>query len=91
MVCVEAVIENELPATYWTGMLPQLMDTMALSPAKPLRACGSPEISTSRPGPPRSAPRIPLATAENTVQELLLNRGDKAITCSHASTCRSKA
>ena len=24
---VEAVIENELPATYWTGMLPQLMDT----------------------------------------------------------------
>jgi hypothetical protein len=24
---VEAVIENELPETFWTGMLPQLMDT----------------------------------------------------------------
>jgi len=26
-VYAEAVIENELPSTFWTGMLPQLMDT----------------------------------------------------------------
>ena len=76
---VEAVIENELPATYWTGMLPQLMDTLG---AKPLL-----HRLPSRPGPPRRPRILPQTSRCRTC----CSTAATGITCSHASTCRSKA
>lgn len=64
---VEAVIENELPATYWTGMLPQLMDTSSAQ---------SPYLIAYQAAQARLGDRGFLST-DITVRDLLLNRGDK--------------
>jgi len=64
---VEAVIENELPDTYWTGMLPQLMDTSSAQ---------SPYFVAYQAAQARLGDRGFLST-DITVRDLLLNRGDK--------------
>jgi hypothetical protein len=64
---VQAVIENELPATYWTGMLPQLMDTSSAQ---------SPYFIAYQAAQARLGDRGFLST-DITVRDLLLNRGDK--------------
>ena len=64
---VEAVIENELPDTFWTGMLPQLMDTSSAQ---------SPYFIAYQAAQARLGDKGFLST-DITVRDLLLNRGDK--------------
>ena len=64
---VEAVIENELPDTFWTGMLPQLMDTSSAQ---------SPYFIAYQAAQVRLGDKGFLST-DITVRDLLLNRGDK--------------
>lgn len=62
-----AVIENELPETYWTGMLPQLMDTSS-STSPYFMAYQAAQVQMGDKG---------FLSTEITVRDLLLNRGDK--------------
>lgn len=64
---VGSVIQNELPETYWTGMLPQLMDTSAST---------SPYFIAYQAAQARLGDKGFLST-DITVRDLLLNRGDK--------------
>ncbi len=64
---VSAVIENELPPSYWTGMLPQLMDTSSST---------SPYFVAYQAAQSRLGDRGFLST-DITVRDLILNRGDK--------------
>ena len=64
---VESVITNELPDTFWTGMLPQLMDTSSST---------SPYFIAYQAAQVRLGDRGFLST-DITVRDLLLNRGDK--------------
>jgi len=64
---VEAVIASELPDTYWTGMLPQLMDTSSST---------SPYFIAYQAAQARLGDKGFLST-DITVRDLLLNRGDK--------------
>ncbi|MXZ26975.1 MAG: DUF262 domain-containing protein [Gammaproteobacteria bacterium] len=66
-VYTETVIENELPDTYWTGMLPQLMDTSSST---------SPYFVAYQAAQARLGDRGFLST-DITVRDLLLNRGDR--------------
>ena len=66
-VYAESVIENELPDTYWTGMLPQLMDTSSST---------SPYFLAYQAAQARLGDRGFLST-DITVRDLLLNRGDR--------------
>jgi hypothetical protein len=62
----DSVIENELPATYWTGMLPQLMDTSsAQSPY--FLAYQAAQVKLGDKG---------FLSRDITVQDLLMNRSD---------------
>ena len=63
----ENVIENELPDSYWTGMLPQLMDTSSST---------SPYFVAYQAAQARLGDRGFLST-DITVRDLLLNRGDR--------------
>lgn len=63
----ETVIANELPDTYWRGMLPQLMITSSST---------SPYFSAYQAAQARLGDRGFLST-DITVRDLLLNRGDK--------------
>ena len=63
----ESVIENELPETYWTGMLPQLMDTSSSM---------SPYFIAYQAAQARLGDKGFLST-DITVRDLLLNRGDR--------------
>lgn len=63
----EAVIENELPTTFWTGMLPQLMDTSSAM---------SPYFIAYQAAQARLGDRGFLSS-DITVRDLLLSRGDK--------------
>lgn len=63
----ETVIANELPDTFWTGMLPQLMDTSSST---------SPYFLAYQAAQARLGDRGFLST-EITVRDLLLNRGDR--------------
>lgn len=63
----ESVIENELPDSYWTGMLPQLMDTSSST---------SPYFIAYQAAQVRLGDKGFLST-DITVRDLLLNRGDK--------------
>jgi hypothetical protein len=67
MTYAKAVIENELPSTFWTGMLPQLMDTSSAM---------SPYFIAYQAAQARLGDRGFLS-AGITVRDLLLNRGDK--------------
>ncbi len=63
----EAVIENELPTTFWTGMLPQLMDTSsAMSPYFIAYQAAQAQLGDRG-----------FLSAGIRVVDLLLNRGDK--------------
>ncbi len=64
---VESVIANELPETFWTGMLPQLMDTSSST---------SPYFIAYMAAQARLGDKGFLST-NITVRDLLLNRGDK--------------
>ena len=64
---VETIIENELPATYWTGMLPQVMDTSSSQ---------SPYFIAYQAAQAHLGDKGFLST-KITVRDLLLNRGDK--------------
>ncbi|MGO0122316.1 GmrSD restriction endonuclease domain-containing protein [Desulfothermobacter acidiphilus] len=64
---VETVIENELPPTFWTGMLPQLMETSSAQ---------SPYFIAYLAAQARLGDKGFLST-NITVRDLLLNRGDK--------------
>ncbi|RJP82585.1 MAG: DUF262 domain-containing protein [Desulfobacteraceae bacterium] len=64
---VESVIENELADTFWTGMLPQLMDTSSAQ---------SPYFIAYQAAQARLGDKGFLST-DITVRDLLLNRGDK--------------
>ena len=64
---IDVVIENELPATYWTGMLPQVMDTSSSQ---------SPYFIAYQAAQARMGDKGFLST-DITVRDLLLNRGDK--------------
>jgi len=61
------VIENELPSTFWTGMLPQVMDTSSSM---------SPYFIAYQAAQARLGDKGFLST-DITVRDLLLNRGDK--------------
>lgn len=63
----DSVIENELPPTFWTGMLPQVMDTSSST---------SPYFIAYQAAQARLGDRGFLST-DITVRDLLLNRGDK--------------
>ena len=63
----EAVIENELPSTYWHGMLPQLMNTSS-STSPYLIAYQAAQAHAGDKG---------FLSKEITVRDLLLNHGDK--------------
>ena len=63
----ESVIKNELPATFWTGMLPQLMDTSSST---------SPYFISFQAAQAKLGDRGFLSR-EITVRDLILNRGDK--------------
>ena len=63
----EAVITNELSDTFWTGMLPQLMDTSSAQ---------SPYFIAYQAAQVRLGDKGFLST-DITVRDLLLNRGDK--------------
>lgn len=62
-----SVIENELPLTFWTGMLPQVMDTSSSM---------SPYFIAYQAAQARLGDKGFLST-DITVRDLLLNRGDK--------------
>lgn len=62
-----AVIENELPDTFWTGMLPQLMDTSSST---------SPYFIAYQAAQAQLGDKGFLST-DITVRDLLLNRGDR--------------
>ncbi len=64
---VDAVIENELPDTFWTGMLPQLMDTSS-STSPYFVAYQAAQARLGDPG---------FLSTDITVRDLLLNQGDK--------------
>jgi hypothetical protein len=64
---VDAVLENELPESYWIGMLPQLMDTSSST---------SPYFIAYQAAQARLGDKGFLST-DITVRDLLLNRGDK--------------
>ncbi len=64
---VEMVVENEFPESYWTGMLPQLMDTSSAQ---------SPYFVAFQAAQVRLGDKGFLST-DITVRDLLLNRGDK--------------
>lgn len=64
---VETVIENELPPTFWTGMLPQLMETSSAQ---------SPYFIAYLAAQARLGDKGFLSK-DITVRDLLLNRGDK--------------
>lgn len=64
---VETVIENELPSTFWTGMLPQLMETSSAQ---------SPYFIAYLAAQARLGDKGFLSQ-DITVRDLLLNRGDK--------------
>ena len=64
---VDMVIENEFPETYWTGMLPQLMDTSSAQ---------SPYFVAFQAAQVHLGDKGFLST-DITVRGLLLNRGDK--------------
>jgi len=64
---VDIVINNELPDTFWTGMLPQLMDTSSAQ---------SPYFIAFQAAQTRLGDRGFLST-DITVRDLLLNRGDR--------------
>lgn len=64
---VDTVIENELPDTFWTGMLPQLMDTSS-SQSPYFIAYLAAQAKLSCKG---------FLSRDITVRDLLLNRGDK--------------
>lgn len=64
---VDMVIENELPPTFWTGMLPQLMETSSAQ---------SPYFIAYLAAQARLGDKGFLST-NITVRDLLLNRGDK--------------
>ena len=64
---VEAVIENELPDTYWTGMLPLLMETSSAQ---------SPYFIAFQAAQVRLGDKGFLST-DITVRDLLLNQGDR--------------
>ena len=63
----ESVIENELPGSYWTGMLPQLMDTSFST---------SPYFIAYQAAQAYLGDKGFLSTAIS-VRDLLLNRGDR--------------
>lgn len=63
----ESVIENELPGTYWTGMLPQLMDTSSST---------SPYFIAYQAAQAYFGDKGFLST-KISVRDLLLNRGDR--------------
>ena len=63
----ETVVGNELPSTYWTGMLPQLMDTSSAQ---------SPYFLAYQTAQARLVDRGFLSI-DITVRDLLLNRGDR--------------
>ncbi len=63
---VEAVIESEMPATFWTGMLPQLMDTSS-SNSPYLLAFKAAQAKLGDKG---------FLSRDITVRDLLLNRCD---------------
>ena len=63
----DAVISNELPSTFWTGMLPQLMDTSSSQ---------SPYFIAYQAAQVRLGDRGFLST-DITVRDLLLNQGDR--------------
>jgi hypothetical protein len=62
----EAVIESELPDSYWTGMLPELMDTSSIKSPYFL-AYQAAQVKANDKG---------LLSRDITVQDLLLNRCD---------------
>lgn len=62
-----SVIENEIPPTFWTGMLPQLMDTSSST---------SPYFIAFQAAQAKLGDRGFLSK-EITVRDLILNRGDK--------------
>jgi len=63
----EAVIENELPTTFWTGMLPQLMDTSsAMSPYFIAYQAAQAQLGDRG-----------FLSSSICVRDLLINRGDK--------------
>jgi len=64
---IEAVIESELPDTYWTNTLPQNMDTSSSN---------SPYFIAYQAAQARLGDRGFLST-DITIRDLLLNRGDK--------------
>jgi len=63
----ESIIENELPDSFWTGMLPQLMDTSSGQ---------SPYFIAYQAAQVRLGDKGFLST-DITVRDLILNRGDK--------------
>ena len=63
----ESVVENALPATYWSGMLPQLMDTSSST---------SPYFIAYQAAQAYSGDKGFLSK-DITVRDLLLNRGDR--------------
>ena len=63
---VDAVIANELPGSFWTGMLPQLMDTSSLNSPYFL-AYQAAHVKLNDKG---------FLSRDITVQDLLLNRSD---------------
>ena len=66
-VYTDSVMENELPPTFWTGLLPQLMDSSLAT---------SPYFAAYQAAQARLADKGFLST-DITVRDLLLNRGDK--------------
>lgn len=64
---VESVLENELPESFWTGMLPQVMDTSSST---------SPYFIAYQAAQAKLGDKGFLST-DITVRDLLLNRGDK--------------
>lgn len=62
-----AVVENELPSTYWTGMLPQQMDTSS-SQSPYFLAFQAAQAKLGDKG---------FLSKEITVRDLILNQGDK--------------
>lgn len=63
----DSVIENELPDTFWTGMLPQLMDTSAAT---------SPYFLAYQAAQAKLGD-LGFLSRDITVRDLLLNRGDR--------------
>jgi hypothetical protein len=64
---VQSVIDSELPSTFWTGMLPQLMNTSSATSAYFI-AYQAAQVNIGDKG---------FLSTDITVRDLLLNRGDK--------------